>query len=283
MALLLKSNTPESPLASLKVQRVYVNSWAVTAQVWMDYLDQGRHQQWRMPDGRHLIDAYMAGRMAYGEVGGESIRVPRKMPDGAPFVTVFSESELMHDVLAGIPVPPDTDMPQLRYYEVTGMPHLRKADLGTGEKELVAADVGKGNDPRCRTLYDEPVENVVSAILDDMDKWVRDGKIMPKAPRVVRDGKAVVRDPVTGNMVGGVRPPWIQVPSASYMTDQETGCGLIYDTKIPYSKSKLVKLYGNYQNYQSAFEKAKENAVKEGYLLPDDAATLQPIAKPGDF
>ena len=92
-----------------------------------------------------------------------------------------------------------------------------------------------------------------------------------------------MRDPVTGNMEGGVRPPWIQVPSATYMTDQETGCGLIYDTKIPYSKSKLVKMYGTYQNYQSAFEKAKEKAVKEGYLLPDDAAALQPIAKPADF
>ncbi|KML21689.1 hypothetical protein VK92_10665 [Burkholderia sp. LK4] len=283
LALMLKSDMPQSPLAPLKVRRVYVDSWAVTAQVWMDYLDQGRHQQWRMPDGRPLIDAYMAGRMAYGEVGGESIRVPRKMPDDAPFVTVFSESELMHDVLAGIPLPPDTDSPKLRYYEVTGMPHLRKADLGTGEKEWVAADIGKGNDPRCRTLYDEPVEDVVSAILDGMDRWVRNGETMPKAPRVVRNGKAVVRDLVTGNMEGGVRPPWIQVPSATYMTDQETGCGLIYDTKIPYSKSKMRKLYGNYQNYEQEFEAAKAKSIKERYLLPDDAATLRPIAQPGDF
>jgi hypothetical protein len=283
LALLLKSNGPQSPLAPLDVRRVYVDSWAVTAQVWMDYLDQGRHQQWRMPDGRPLIDAYMTGRMSYGEVGGEPIRVPGKMPNGVPFVTVYSQSELMHDVLEGIALPPDTDSPELRYYEVTGMPHLRMADLGTGEKELLAADVGKGNDPVCRTIYDEPVEFVVSAILDDMDKWVRDGKVMPKAPRVVRAGKTVVRDPVTGNMEGGVRPPWIQVPSSKYMTDQETGCGLIYDTKIPYSKSKMKKLYGNYRNYEQEFEAAKEKSIKEGYLLPEDAAVLHPIAKPGDF
>lgn len=147
----------------------------------------------------------------------------------------------------------------------------------------MAADIGKGNDPRCRTLYDEPVEDVVSAILDGMDRWVRNGETMPKAPRVVRNGKAVVRDLVTGNMEGGVRPPWIQVPSATYMTDQETGCGLIYDTKIPYSKSKMRKLYGNYQNYEQEFEAAKAKSIKERYLLPDDAATLRPIAQPGDF
>jgi len=283
LALLLKTNAAQGPLAGLDVHRVYVNSWAVTAQVWMDYLDQGRHQQWRMPDARPLIDAYMTGRMAYGEVGGDVIRRPRQMPDGVPFVTVYSQSELMHDVLEGIDLPPDTDSPQIRYYEVTGMPHLRLADLGTEHTELVAADIGKGDAPRCRTLYDEPVELVVSALLDGMDQWARDGKAMPKAPRVVHEGKAVARDPATGNLLGGVRPPWIQVPSATYLTDQETGCGLIYDTKVPYSKDVLVQRYGSFSHYEQAFEDAKGLSIKQGYLLPEDATGLRPIAKPQDF
>jgi hypothetical protein len=206
LALLLKSNAPAGPLPGLKVERVYVDSWAVTAQVWMDYLDQGRHQQWRMPDGRPLIDAYMTGRMSYGEVGGEVIRVPRKMPDDAPFITVFTESELRYNAVNGIPLPADTDRPPLRYYEVLGVPHLRPADVGTGEIEPVAADVGKQDDPRCRVLYDEPAEFVVAALLDGMDRWVREGKPMPKASRVKRKGKGVVRDPVTENLIGGVRP-----------------------------------------------------------------------------
>ncbi|MDR6957947.1 hypothetical protein J2W43_001928 [Pseudomonas brassicacearum] len=283
LALLLKTHAAQGPLAGLDVQRVYVNSWAVTAQVWMDYLDQGRHQQWRMPDARPLIDAYMTGRMAYGEVGGDVVRLPRQMPDGVPFVTVYSQSELMHDVLEGIELPPDTDSPQLRYYEVTGIPHLRLADLGTEHTEQLAADVGKGDDPRCRTLYDEPVELVVSALLDDMDHWVREGKPMPKAPRVVREGKAVVRAPDTGNLQGGVRPPWIEVPSATYLTDQETGCGLIYDTKVPYSRAVLGQRYGNFSHYEQAFEDAKGLSIKQRYLLPEDAMGLRPIAKPQDF
>ncbi|WP_372720694.1 alpha/beta hydrolase domain-containing protein [Immundisolibacter sp.] len=283
LALLLKTKTAQSPLAGLDVQRVYVNSWAVTAQVWMDYLDQGRHQQWRMPDARPLIDAYMTGRMAYGEVGGDVIRLPRQTPDGVPFVTVYSQSELMHDVIEGINLPPDTDSPQVRYYEVTGMPHLRLADLGTEHTELFAADVGKGDDPRCRTLYDEPAELVVSSLLDRMDQWVRNGKPMPKAPRVARDGKTAARDPATGNLQGGVRPPWIQVPSATYLTDQETGCGLIYDTKVPYSKEVLGQRYGSFSNYEQRFEDAKALSINEGYLLPEDAAGLHPIATPQDF
>ena len=283
LARLLKTPATQGPLAGLAVKRVYVNSWAVTAQVWMDYLDQGRHQAWRMPDATPLIDAYMTGRMAYGEVGGDVLRVPRHMPDGVPFVTVFSQSEAMHDMLEGIDLPPDTDTPALRYYEVTGMPHLRLADLGTEHTEQLAADVGKGDDPTCQTLYDEPVQLVVSALLDRMDRWVRDGTPMPKAPRVVRNGKAAARDAVTGNMQGGVRPPWIQVPSATYLTDQETGCGLIYDTKVPYSKDVMGQRYGSFSAYQRAFDEAKSLSIKEGYLLLEDAAGLRPIATPQDF
>ncbi|MGN8079249.1 alpha/beta hydrolase domain-containing protein [Variovorax sp. 22077] len=283
LALLLRTRAPLGPVGGLDVRRVYVNSWAVTAQVWMDYLDQGRHQQWRMRNGRPLIDAYMTGRMSYGEVGGDAIRVPRKMPDGAPFVTIYTQSELMHDAIEGIDLPPDTNRPRLRYYEVTGTPHLRLADLGTEHTEQLAADVGKGDDPRCRTLYDEPVELIASALLDGMDRWVREGKPMPKAPRVTREGKGAARDAATGNMVGGVRPPWIRVPSAAYLTDQETGCGLIYDTKLPYSKEELLRRYGSFSNYERKFEEAKRQSVQEGYLLPEDAASLKPTAKPQDF
>jgi len=283
LALLLKSNRGGGPMAGLKVERVYVNSWAVTAQVWMDYLDQGRHQQWRMPDGRPLIDAYMTGKMSFGEVGGDAIRVPRRMPADAPFVTVYSESEAMHDALESIALPADSDTPRLRYYEVTGMPHLRLADLGTEEVEALPSDIGKQDDPRCRTLYDEPSEMVVSALLDAMDRWVRDGKPMPHAPRIARRGKGVARDATTGNMIGGVRPPWIDVPTAAYMTDQETGCGMIFDTKWVYVRARLRQLYGNYRTYARRFDAAKKDAVAQGFLLPEDARRLTPVARPGDF
>jgi hypothetical protein len=283
LAYLLKSNLPNGPTSGLKVERVYVDSWAVTAQVWFDYLDQGRHQQWRMPDGRPLIDAYMTGKFSYGEVGGEPVRVPRKMPDDAPFVTVYSQSETLHDAREGIALPRDTDMPRLRYYEVMGTPHLREADLGTGEVEPWPNQRGKPNDPRCQFIYDEPSELPFSAILDAMDRWVRDGKPMPKAPRVMRRRMDVVRDVQTGNIVGGVRPPWIKVPTAEYWTDFETGCGVVYDTKVPYSASRLKALYGTYGAYVRRFEAAKRQSVAEGYLLPEDAASLKPTASPIDF
>lgn len=283
LARLLKSNQASQPMGGLRVERVYVNSWAVTAQVWMDYLDQGRHQAWRMPDGRPLIDAYMTGKMAFGEVGGEAVRVPRKMPDGVPFVTVYSQSEAMHDAIEGIPLPPDSDSPMVRYYEVAGMPHLRMADLGTQNRELFASDVGKEDDRRCTTLYDEPSEVVAAALLDAMDAWVRNGKPMPKAARMVRKGHGMARDKTSGNLIGGVHPPWIMAPSAAYLTEQETRCGLVYDTKVPLSPAQLRRIYGTYARYVQRLEAAKRTSIRQGYLLEEDAGRVQPIARPEDF
>lgn len=283
LARLLKSDELAQPMGGLRVERVYVNSWAVTAQVWMDYLDQGRHQMWRMPDGRPLIDAYMTGKMAFGEVGGDVVRVPRQMPDGVPFVTVYSQSEAMHDAIEGIALPADSDRPMVRYYEVAGMPHLRLADLGTQHRELLAHDVGKGDGRQCTTLYDEPSEVIVAALLEVMDAWVRSGKPMPKAARMVRKGRGMARDPVSGNLIGGVRPPWIMAPSATYLTEQETGCGLVYDTKVARSPAQLRRRYGSYGRYVERYDAAKRAAIRQGYLLAEDAARVQPVARPEDF
>ncbi|WP_460053305.1 alpha/beta hydrolase domain-containing protein [Pseudomonas sp. H1_A05] len=283
LALLLKSNLENGPTQGLDVKRIYVNTWAINGQLWLDYLDQGRHQQWRMPDGKPLIDAYMTGHVVYGDLGGEVLRVPRKIPMDAPFVTVYSQTEVVHDASQEIALPSDTDQPKLRYYEVAGMPHLRLVDQGTDGTEPHPADGDKRNDPQCQSLYDEPVETVVSAILDAMDRWVREGVPMPKAERVGREGKSVARDPQTGNLLGGVRPPWIKVPSATYLTDHETDCGSAYDTKVPYSAQRLKALYGSYANYASRFEAAKQQAIKEGYLLTEDAVFVKPVALPADF
>jgi hypothetical protein len=42
-------------------------------------------------------------------------------------------------------------------------------------------------------------------------------------------------------------------------------------------------MYGNYDDYLRQFTAAKVASIKEGYLLPEDAERVQPIARPGDF
>lgn len=93
----------------------------------------------------------------------------------------------------------------------------------------------------------------------------------------------MVRDPITHNLVGGVRPPWVAVPAAAYMTEAETRCGLLYDTKIRFSAAKLRSLYGDYGRYVRRFEAARAASIKERFLLPEDVDIVKPIAVAGDF
>ena len=170
----------------------------------------------------------------------------------------------------------------MRYYELAGVPHVNNND--TEADGAYAVEPGKEPDPACQHLYDdEPEEVLAQALLDSLDHWVREGKAMPRAPRVLRKGKTLVRDPKTRNVVGGVRPPWIAVPAAAYMTGQETGCGESNDTKFPYPAEKLRALYGTYDNYVRQFTAAKQASIEAGYLLPEDADRVKPIAQPGDF
>jgi hypothetical protein len=210
------------------------------------------------------------------------LRLDGPTVDVYPFVMIYSQSELMLDVLNGIPAPPDSEHPRMRYYELAGVPHTNNNDTGTDETNDL--DPGKQHEIACQLLYDdEPQEVLAQALLDGLDRWVREGTAMPRAPRVLRRGKTLVRDPQTHNVVGGVRPPWVAAPAAAYMTDPETGCGESYDTKIPYSAAQLRAMYGNYDDYLRQFTAAKVASIKEGYLLPEDAERVQPIARPGDF
>ena len=52
---------------------------------------------------------------------------------------------------------------------------------------------------------------------------------------------------------------------------------------MPYDHAKLHRLYGSYNTYLRRYEGAKEAAVKQGYLLPEDRDELKAVAQPGDF
>lgn len=100
---------------------------------------------------------------------------------------------------------------------------------------------------------------------------------------MVRKGRGMARDTASGNLIGGVRPPWIMAPSAAYLTDQETRCGLVYDTKVPLSSTQLRRIYGSYAKYVQRLEVAKRTSIRQGYLLEEDAVRVQPVARPEDF
>jgi hypothetical protein len=134
----------------------------------------------------------------------------------------------------------------------------------------------------CTSGNNEPSGLVFVALLDGLKQWIKFGKPLPHAPRVARDKDGEMIDPLTGNAVGGLRPPWVEVPAASYLTGDVVGCGP-FEPAVAYTAEKLRGLYGSYDTYQQKFAAAKARFIKAGFLLPENAADLHPTAGTDGF
>jgi hypothetical protein len=182
------------------------------------------------------------------------------------------------------------DTKHLRLWEVAGASH---ADLYTGK--LGFTDSGDGSaerallDPTTKDggplACSQPVNTlpafaVLNAAFSHLDRWVRDGTLPPKAPRMEATADALVRDE-RGNVRGGLRTPSIDVPLATVNGEPNEGgsfCGLFGRT-IAFDDATVAELYPSKQAYVQAFDRATRKAVRAGYLLPKEAEHLRAAAR----
>lgn len=120
-----------------------------------------------------------------------------------------------------------------------------------------------------------PRRYAVDAAVHHLRRWAAGGAPAPSAPRVAYDATGQpVRDPSTGNVVGGLRLPPIDVPVATYLGNS---CVLFGQT-IPFDPVRLSMLYPSHDDYVAKMQDATDSAVDAGYLLPVDAAELMALA-----
>jgi len=79
-----------------------------------------------------------------------------------------------------------------------------------------------------------------------------------------------------GNVVGGVRPPELEAPRGVYK-ESNSGPGFcrLYGGFVPFAPEKLREMYPAAGAFASKFDAATAKAVKERFLLPEDAALLR--------
>ena len=131
---------------------------------------------------------------------------------------------------------------------------------------------------------------VWSAALVALDTWVRTGKAPAPQPRAARaaDGTRLFDD--RGNMLGGVRLPYMQAPIASYFTGLNMapttdpcgrvgGAAALKGTTRVFDAATLKTLYPTPAAFSAKFEKAVRDSLASGVLLPEGAADLRARAK----
>lgn len=249
---------PASPLLGPAVAaRVYASGWSQTGLFWRNYLDHGHHERVRRANGYSPIDAYLINVAP----------APDHRPTDAVLWHVLSEAEVVGTLNPPMEAAADSDGPsRVRGFEVPGAFHYWYLSRRMGEVEAGPDHPDHHND--------RPWHHVTHALLSHLDAWVRDGTVPPRAARITRDDRSpdgVARDE-HGNARGGLRTPWLDVPSARYLP--RCACNPGVGAMRPFTTEEIVRLYGSRSAYADRLADRAAELVAEGWLLARDAAEL---------
>lgn len=282
------SGEPSNPLNQYAVKRLFMVGFSQSVAYQVTYANSF-HAGARMPDGRSVYDGYYLGA---GGPGAKDITAATPQTESlgegdprnlirveAPVVRLQTQTEVIGFGSYRVRQA-DKDFPMVRTYEVAGGSHV-DAHLDEVGGIALARDLGLPPSfcPKPDAAYN-PVRTgfYQAAALEILDRWSRG--TAPPASRLyslTEDGaKTVMAKDAVGNVVGGVRPPELEAPRGIYL-ESNSGPGFcrLYGGFVPFGPEKLREMYPTSGAFAAAFDTAITRAVKDRFLLPEDASLLR--------
>jgi hypothetical protein len=225
-----------------------------------------------------LIHSRGAAAMPWGEPGRgvdphdyrTGTPTPLREDLDVPVLLVETESDLLGQLQYVRARQPDSA--HLRLWEVAGTAHADRYAIGEHEELLgCPRPVNRG-----QQAY------VVRAALRRLDGWARGGAPAPAAARLELDGSGFLLDGA-GNARGGVRTPAVEAPVELLRGDTEPGASYLcqlFGSTLPMPEETLRGLYADRAAYLAAYERAADEAIAAGFVLPEDRAELLAEARP---
>jgi hypothetical protein len=209
-----------------------------------------------------------------------------------PVLTVLAESDVLGwPPLTGYHAARQADTDRLRVWEIAGAAHADNyifaagyIDSGSLPLEKLAAALAPTRNALGNKLV-EPMNfgpqqhYVVQAALWQLDWWLQKGQAPPKAPtlKLTEDKPPKLVTDANGLAEGGVRTPWVDVPTARL-----SGAGSMVGIGKPFDTAALQRLYpGGKGEYLKKFEASLDTAIKAGFILPDDKVEIMGLAALG--
>src|SRR3954469_19902656 len=272
VGLLIKSNLSNGPLAPLSARRLFMEGTSQASAVLRTYQQQ-KHFQSRLPDGSSIMDGYLAtstlGSAPMMIVDVPTVHMPTmtEVNSGAPTGAAFRRA--------------DSDDPANRYrlYEVAGMAHANSRETPTYVPN-----------PCTLPVSDFPWGGMAAMGLDHLITWADHGVVPPHAARLefdndtTNDGSRLTLD-ATGNVKGGVRNTYVDVPVAAYGVPNagatpaaQFNCS-IAGWRVPLAPQPLRDLYKNKGSYISALNQRLMELVRDGWMLPEYAEDVRADAQ----
>lgn len=297
------------------VTRVVLSGWSNTGTFCRTFLGEGFHARCRTRQAP-AVSGYMicissggATSPGYASLrpGAElSLDDPRRTigAHGVPVIELLSEGE---SETHGPVLRSDADGPDDRYrlYQVAGTGHIATAVPSLLTNRVQAAGRGIAVAPReiNEIPSDARMDMVARGVFAMLDRWITDGVAPPRAPRfrfadptstaprgIRAEAVPLVRD-ADGNVLDGVRTPWVTLPRAGYLPHStprpgrcEPGPGAPYTDprimadliahRVPLEVDELRSRYGSADAYLARFADVVRDAARDGWLCESDVPEL---------
>jgi Alpha/beta hydrolase domain len=324
---LFKQNGASSPLNGLNVKHVYEAGFSQDGSFTFTQADIFNALE-RMADGSPVYHGYVPGGTngpsdlnfgltAAGALPPGDPRV-QMQPRDVPVIQTNTETEIALGVLfpGGLAyrradsdarndryrlwevpgashVSNDSDAPvitlQLNLAELQGISPSQLAPVGCTHQQFINGPVVGVRgviDPN-----DYPFAYIANAAFADLTKWIDFNQPPPHAPQIETTSSTpptIVFDQF-GNALGGVRTPFVDVPTATYTptdtvahTTVFSGFCILYGYNTPFSDSTLDSLYRSHPDYFGKVLLDSDALVAQGFWLAPDARVVVQKARNAD-
>jgi hypothetical protein len=266
---LLKRSASETPLGGMPVKYLIMAGVSQTGVTTLHYIQESAAMA-RLPNGRPIYDGYFpAEAFVSGPISGGDAAVIHVVGEGdfALFGALDQGSNVHNRA--------DSDTPNDRFreYQFPAGSHLPSRGVPDA-RMIIGTSLRPGEQ-----LSQFPSNLFYYAAFANLVDWITNGMVPPKAPPIeVRNGE-IVRD-AFGNAKGGVRSPYVDVPTVRYIALAPAAEGdgparRMIGLQEPLPQQKLRSLYKSRENYLERFDHEIDHLVAGRWLQAKDGEMLK--------
>ena len=265
----------------------YINAVDTLDRVYDGFLIHSRFAPAAPLDGGSIFEGSQAGGTAEAVTFRDDLRVP--------LMTVITETDLCGGLRLGYHGARQPDNGHLRTWEIPGTAHADNYTIQVGRidtgfarlDDILAAyaptQVLMGQQLPHAINFAPQHHYVLQAALDRLCDWVHTGEPAPAAPRIELSDAEPVAPILDANGLarGGVRTPWVDVPTArtSGIGTGENPLAQLFGSGELFDAATLRRLYpGGTADYLERFTVALDAAIGSGFILPADRAEILELA-----
>ncbi len=128
-----------------------------------------------------------------------------------------------------------------------------------------------------------PTELVLNSAYEHLNRWIEDGTAAPAAPQFERNPDGTPKRDTEGELLGGIRMPQLAAPTGKNSGfNSGPGTCMLSGFHHEYSPAEFKARYHDHAGYVREVDKATQEVLKAGFILPYDAEYIRQSANASD-